>query len=150
MNKSFADHCVSSYLRGEDVIHRQNINFRVNSEWRLDLGTDQFRSFNLEQLMDLPASSSDSLEGHIPRRTIRAHERLRVIDRKHAVFDTSSNEAVCLTIPSTFLEHTTNDREGMLTLSQGGASLRPKTLFGHRPYLQSPGRPRGSSSRLPF
>lgn len=76
------------------------MDFGVDRKRRLDLCTNQRGALDLGKLVNLTADSRDALECHIARCTGCADVRLLVVDRKNAVLDRSTNEAVCLAVPS--------------------------------------------------
>ena len=92
---------VHTYLCGEDILHREYMDFGINGERRLDLRAHQCSALNLGELVDLSANSGDSLECHVACRPVRADIRLIIIDRKYTVLDCGTDKAICLTVPAT-------------------------------------------------
>ena len=86
-------------LSGKDIIHGQNIDFRVDRKWSIDLGADHLGTIDLQQLVDLSARSDYTLESHVAGSPRCTNICLIVVDRKHTILDCISNEAVSLSVP---------------------------------------------------
>ena len=71
----------------------------MDSKGSFDLCSDQFRSLNGQELVDISPSAGDSLESHVPCCTVCTNVRLLVVDSKNAVLDGGPNKAISLTIP---------------------------------------------------
>ena len=92
-----------AYLGRQHGLHRQYVDFRRNREWRFDLGThDRFAhkvgELAVVDVLHLALGREHALVEHVARRAMRAHERLLLIDRVHAVLELWADEAICLPV----------------------------------------------------
>ena len=89
----------TTYFCGQNGIHRQHVDFGVDSKRRLDLGANNLRPVNLCQLVDIPSGGENALESHISSSTVRAHICFVFTNCKDTILEGGTDEAIGLAVP---------------------------------------------------
>lgn len=87
----------AAHLGTKNVVHRQDINFRKDSKWRLDLG-----SHNLGTSDRVASWVGDPLESHITSSAVGANINISIVDDEEAILQSRANKAVSLTVPTEY------------------------------------------------
>lgn len=90
----------STYLCGQNAIHRQDVDFWVDSKRCLDLSANDLRPINLYQLVDVSPRGENALESHITSSTVRAHVCFIFADCKDTILEGGADEAIGLAVPT--------------------------------------------------
>lgn len=86
-------------LGGKNAVHRQDEYLRIERERSFDARADEFRTLDLNELFDVPAGRSCTLERHVSGSTESAEEGFLVVNGENTVFDRGAYETVRLAIP---------------------------------------------------